>query len=223
MTHRTLSSAVEDYLKYLYLLGQQSAVNTQALADTLGVNPASVTGMLRRLTEQGLVTHLPYKGARLTPEGEAVALEVLRHHRLLELYLHEALGIPLDEVHEEAEQLEHVISEKLEARIAAWLGQPAFDPHGDPIPSLDGTLPSRSEVSLTAAAPGAPVCILRVPHDPAALKGLMAHGLTPGVTVTLLETSPALGTVTVQVSGAASLVLSVTLARQVRVAQGVSA
>ena len=121
MTVRTLSPSAEDYLKHLYVLGQAGKVSTQALADALEVAPASVTGMLRKLTEQGLVAHAPYQGARLTAEGERVALEVLRHHRLLELFLHRALGVPLDEVHEEAEALEHALSEKLEARIAAWL------------------------------------------------------------------------------------------------------
>lgn len=214
---------MEDYLKHLYLLGQQGAVNTQALANTLGVNPASVTGMLRKLTEQGLVDHAPYKGARLTPAGERAALEILRHHRLLELYLHEALGVPLDEVHEEAERLEHVISEKLEARIAAWLGHPTFDPHGDPIPALDGSLPRRREVSLTAAPPGTSVSIVRVPHDAPLLRGLMVHGLTPGVTVTVLDHNEALGTVTVQLGQQPPLVLAFTLARQVRVAPAVPA
>lgn len=117
---RTLSPSAEDYLKHLYVLGQRGKVNTQALADALDVAPASATGMLRKLTEQGLVSHAPYQGATLTAEGERVALEVLRHHRLLELFLHRALGVPLDEVHEEAERLEHALSEKLEARIAAW-------------------------------------------------------------------------------------------------------
>jgi DtxR family Mn-dependent transcriptional regulator len=141
MTDRPYSPAIEDYLKQLYLLGGDGSVSTQAVADALNVNPASVTGMLRRLTDHGLVEPVAYKGATLTPAGQTVALEILRHHRLLELYLHRALGYPLDEVHAEAERLEHVISETLEARMAAWLGEPSFDPHGDPIPALDGSVP----------------------------------------------------------------------------------
>lgn len=215
MTRLPLSSAVEDYLKHLYLLGQRETVNTQALADVLGVTPASVTGMLRRLHEQGLVEHAPYKGTRLTPEGEAAALEVLRHHRLLELYLHQALGYPLDEVHEEAERLEHVISETLEARMAAWLGHPAFDPHGDPIPGLDGSVPRRPEVTLTSLPVGMVARIVRVPGDPALLKVLMERGLTPGKDVRLVSRDDVLGTVTVQAKE--TLVLATAVARQLLV------
>lgn len=217
MTRLPLSPAVEDYLKHLYLLGQRETVNTQALADVLSVTPASVTGMLRRLHEQGLVEHAPYKGTRLTPEGEAAALEVLRHHRLLELYLHQALGYPLDEVHEEAERLEHVISETLEARMAAWLGQPAFDPHGDPIPGLDGSLPHRPEVTLTTVPVGTVARIVRVPGDPALLKVLMERGLTPGNDVKLVSRNDVLGTVTLQAQAEETLVLATAVARQLLV------
>ncbi|MDL2345847.1 metal-dependent transcriptional regulator, partial [Deinococcus sp. MIMF12] len=168
MTARPLSPSAEDYLKHLYVLGQGGKVNTQALADALGVVPASATGMLRKLNEQGLVAHAPYQGARLTAEGEQVALEVLRHHRLLELFLHRALGVPLDEVHEEAERLEHALSERLEARIAAWLGDPTHDPHGDPIPTVRGEVPARAERRLTQLAPEETATVARVPDgDPA--------------------------------------------------------
>lgn len=198
-----LSSSTEDYLKHLYVLGQSGPVGTAALATALGVAPASVTGMLRRLAEQGLVSHRPYQGASLTAEGERLALEVLRHHRLLELFLHRALGVPLDEVHEEAERLEHALSERLEARIAAWLGNPTHDPHGDPIPGPGGELPERAERRLTQLAPGDRAVLCRVPDtDPPGLRALAALGLVPGQTVELLEHNAALETVTVGVGGA---------------------
>lgn len=223
MTSRTLSPSAEDYLKQLYLLGQQSSVsqgkvNTQALADVLGVMPASVTGMLRKLSEQGLVAHAPYQGANLTAEGQQAALEVLRHHRLLELFLHRALGVPLDEVHEEAERLEHALSERLEARIAAWLGDPTHDPHGDPIPTLAGELPTRAERRLTQLAPGEAATVARVPDgDPAQLRALVTAGLTPGVPVTVQQVDAALGTVTVDLGGKTPLTLALNVAAQVQV------
>lgn len=122
--------------------------------------------MLRRLAEQGLVEHVAYRGAALTATGQTIALDVVSHHRLLKLYLHQALGYPLDEVHAEAERLEHVISDTLEARMAAWLGQPNFDPHGAPIPALDGSLPVRLEFCLTDQPPGTIAQILRCRRNP---------------------------------------------------------
>ncbi|WP_034386158.1 metal-dependent transcriptional regulator [Deinococcus sp. YIM 77859] len=218
MARLTLSPSAEDYLKHLYLLGQRGKVNTQALADALGVMPASVTGMLRKLSEQGLVAHAPYQGASLTAEGQRVALEVLRHHRLLELFLHRALGVPLDEVHEEAEQLEHALSERLEARIAAWLGDPTHDPHGDPIPTLAGELPTRAERRLTQLAPGETATVARVPdRDPAGLRALLAAGLTPGAVVLVRQVDAALGTLTVTLPGERVLTLALAVAAQVQV------
>src|SRR3954466_6257259 len=136
MTERP-SEAIEDYAKAIYSLARQGdgTVATNALAERLGVTPASVSAMVKKLDERGLVRHVRYKGVALTPDGRRVALEVLRHHRLLETYLAEHLGVPWDRVHQEAEALEHVLSEDLEARIAAKLGEPTHDPHGDPIPS----------------------------------------------------------------------------------------
>ena len=133
------SEAIEDYAKAIYSLARHGdgTVATNALAERLGVTPASVSAMVKKLDERGLVRHVRYKGVALTPEGERVALEVMRHHRLLETYLAEHLGVPWDRVHEEAEALEHVLSEYLEARIAAKLGNPTHDPHGDPIPTAD--------------------------------------------------------------------------------------
>src|SRR5256886_7799779 len=133
------SEAIEDYAKAIYALSRRSvgAVGTSALAARLGVAPATATAMLKRLDRMGLVHHQPYHGVSLTPGGERVALELIRHHRLLESYLSEALGMPWDRVHEEAEVLEHYISEELENLIAAKLGEPSYDPHGDPIPGPD--------------------------------------------------------------------------------------
>lgn len=222
MTERTLSHAMEDYLKQLYLLGKEGSVGTHALADALHVTPASITGMLRKLTQLGLVDHAAYRGASLTPAGEKVALEVVRHHRLLELYLHRALGYPLDEVHDEAERLEHVISENFEARIAAWLGHPDFDPHGDPIPGPDGELPVLDERPLSGVQPGERVWVTRVPEDSTILRALMDVGLTPGVEVQVLQLDPALGTLHLDIGGAL-LTLALPVAGRVRVAEGVTA
>ena len=219
---RTLSPSAEDYLKHLYVLGQSGKVSTQALAAALDVAPASVTGMLRKLTEQGLVSHAPYQGARLTAEGERVALEVLRHHRLLELFLHRALGVPLDEVHDEAEALEHALSERLEARIAAWLGDPTHDPHGDPIPTLGGELPARAERRLSQLAPGDCAVIARVPDgDAEQLRTLVGAGLTPGARLRIRAVDAALGTLTAEVGAPGregpGLTLALGVAAQVQV------
>ncbi len=199
-----LSRSAQDYLKQLYVLGEKDErVNTQALAGAMKVTPASATGMLRKLAELGLVQHTAYQGAVLTQGGERVALEMVRHHRLIEAYLHQALGYSLDELHDEAERLEHVISERLEARMAAFLGHPTHDPHGDPIPSLDGTLPVREERSLVALAVGAAAQVARVPDsDPAQLRALMAAGLTPGAQVSVRRSEPAFGTLTLDLGGA---------------------
>jgi DtxR family Mn-dependent transcriptional regulator len=133
------AEAIEDYAKGIYALSleRKGPVANGELAERLGVTPATATSMLKRLSDLGLVDYVPYKGATLTPGGEKVALEVIRHHRLIEAYLSEALGMPSDRVHEEAEVLEHYISEELEALIAAKLGEPSHDPHGTPIPGPD--------------------------------------------------------------------------------------
>jgi DtxR family Mn-dependent transcriptional regulator len=138
------SEAIQDYAKAIYALSREHAgpVLNGEVAERLGVAPATATSMLKRLGELGLVEYLPYRGVTLTPAGERVALEVIRHHRLLEAYLKEALGMPEDQVHAEAEVLEHHISEELEQLIAAKLGEPSHDPHGTPIPRPDLSLPS---------------------------------------------------------------------------------
>lgn len=159
-----ITPSMEDYLRAIYLLQQQHGeVTTSALSEQLGgFKPGSVTGMIKKLAELELVDYTPYQGVRLTAAGQKIALEVIRHHRLLELYLVQALGYSWDEVHEEADALEHYISEKLEARIAAHLGQPTFDPHGDPIPDEDGVLPLRSGTRLANLSAGDTARIVRV-------------------------------------------------------------
>src|SRR5438067_10967851 len=156
-TESHTTAAVEDYAKAIYALQTQRghAVNTNAIAARLGVTAASASNMAKKLSAAGLVEHVPYKGVRLTEAGQRVALEVLRHHRLLELYLAETLDVPWDRVHDEAEVLEHHISEELEELIAAKLGNPTRDPHGDPIPTRDLELVEESSSSLGELEPGA--------------------------------------------------------------------
>ena len=211
-----LSTAIEDYLKAIYLLQQQEEqVGTTVLAERLQVKPASVSGMLKKLGDLQLVRHTPYHGVMLTPAGEKIALEVLRHHRLIELYLVEALGYTWDEVHSEAEELEHVISEKLEARIAEWLGHPTRDPHGDPIPSLDGLLPQEHSQPLDALAVGQAGTVAQVlVQDAARLRYLASLGLVPGAEVAVEAREPFEGPLTVRV-GAMSHVLDARLAKTI--------
>ena len=181
-----LSTAVEDYAKAIYALEQRGErpVTTNALAERLSVTAASASGMCKRLGELGLVTHVPYKGVELTQAGERVALEVLRHHRLLELYLAERLDVPWDRVHDEAEVLEHVLSEELEALIAAKLGHPTHDPHGDPIPSAKGKVARRALTSLAKCDLGRPMRIARVmDQNPQFLQFADRHSLKPGTEV----------------------------------------
>ncbi|WP_293170760.1 metal-dependent transcriptional regulator [Oceanithermus sp.] len=190
-SHRAhLSEAQEDYLKQVLLLSEGGPVTTQALAGRMGVRPASVTGMLKKLASLGLVDYAPYRGVTLTEAGRAVALEVLRHHRLIETYLAEALGYDWDEVHAEAERLEHHISEAFEARIAEWLGHPERDPHGDPIPAPDLALPESHGRALNDCPPGR-YRLMRVrAQDQDTLALLARLGLVPGATFALLERAP---------------------------------
>lgn len=196
-----ITPVVEDYLKMIYHLTQESEqARTVALAEAMNVKPASVTAMLKTLAELKLVEYEPYYGVTLTEAGAKVALEVIRHHRLIELYLVEALGFSWDEVHEEAEALEHVISEKLEARIAAHLGHPTLDPHGDPIPALDGTLPDSSALSLADVPKGKDAHIVRVSdQQPERLRYVAELGLVPGATVKVTEKAPFEGPVTIRI------------------------
>ena len=187
------SSAVEDYSKAIYSLEQRSAepVSTNAIAERLGVTPASASGMVKRLGELGLVTHAPYRGVTLTDAGRRVALEVIRHHRLLELYLVKDLGVPWDRVHQEAEVLEHVLSEELEELIAAKLGDPTRDPHGDPIPTRDLTIEETPTESLQSLPAGAWGVLVRVSDsDPDMLRYLSERGIAPGDSLEVLERQP---------------------------------
>jgi len=189
MARPPLSEAQEDYLKHLYALEEalKGPVPTQALAERLGVKPPSVTEMLKKLSALGLVEHLPYRGARLTEAGRRVALEVLRHHRLLETYLHQALGYGWEEVHQEAERLEHVISEALEERIAEALGHPPFDPHGDPIPTRELTLPQGRGLTLDQAPLGPARVARALAQDRGTLNLLARLGLVPGAFLEVLD------------------------------------
>jgi DtxR family transcriptional regulator, Mn-dependent transcriptional regulator len=181
----SLSPAMEDYLKTIFALTRDGgSASTQKLAERLDVSPASTTKMVKRLAESRLVIHKPYQGVALTESGRKIAVEIVRHHRLLELYLTQALGFTWDEVHEEAERLEHYISEKLEARICEFLGNPSFDPHGSPIPTLDGDMPRRSSLRLDQTALHELYQVTRVEEpDSGRLQTLAQIGLVPGVTV----------------------------------------
>jgi DtxR family Mn-dependent transcriptional regulator len=187
------SSAVEDYAKAIYALEERrgTAVSTNALADRLGVTPASASGMVKRLGELGLVSHEPYHGVSLTDDGRRVALEVMRHHRLLELYLTETLGVPWDRVHAEAEVLEHVLSEELEELIAAKLGDPTHDPHGDPIPTRELTIDQRRTHSLQSLGAGTTGIFARVSDsDPEMLRYLSERGIAPGDAFEIVDKQP---------------------------------
>jgi DtxR family Mn-dependent transcriptional regulator len=188
-----LSVAVEDYLKAIHALESRcgGAVTTTALAERLEVTAASASAMIRRLAERGLAVHERYHGVSLTAEGRRTALEVVRHHRLLELYLTEKLGMPWDRVHEEADVLEHHISEELEQRIAAALDDPDRDPHGDPIPSVDLEILERATRSLAELEPGDRGAFVRVSDsDPAMLRYLAERGIAPGDHFTVTERQP---------------------------------
>jgi DtxR family transcriptional regulator, Mn-dependent transcriptional regulator len=196
-----LSASVEDYAKAIYVLETRHGVaSTNALAERLEVSAPAVSAMIKKLASLGYVSHVRYRGVRLTDEGRRVALEVLRHHRLLETYLVEELGLPWDRVDAEAEVLEHVLSEGLEERIAAKLGQPTHDPHGDPIPALDGTLLEAPTVPLESLGVGERGTFVRVSDsDPRLLRELAERHLRPGDAVEVVGVGP--GGRTVSCSG----------------------
>ena len=207
-----LSPAVQDYVKAVYALqgpeGGPAATtaSTTAIAQRLQVSAASATNMLKKLDGMGLVEYQPYRGAALTDSGRKIALEVVRHHRLLETYLAEALGVPWDQVHAEAEVLEHALSEELEERISAHLGHPTQDPHGHPIPAKDGTMPVDTPVELRplwVVADGESVAVDHVPDAEAdALRYLAAQGVVPGARIEVIERGPVGGPLFVKVAGA---------------------
>ncbi|MFY0696635.1 MAG: metal-dependent transcriptional regulator [Balneola sp.] len=188
----SLSQSVEDYLKAIYLLEIDGVVaTTNNIAESLSVSSASVTNMLKKLAKLQLINHKSYRGAELTKAGEKIALEVIRHHRLLELYLKEMMGYSWDQVHDEAEKLEHHISEQFEDKIAELLNDPTHDPHGDPIPSKEGVVPEMASLAITDADENESYIIGRVrDQDPELLRFLEKSGIIPGVKVTILEKTP---------------------------------
>lgn len=197
------STSVENYLKAIYQLQRrgEGRVKTKALADHLGLSLPSVTSMMKALADASLVDYRPYQGVELTASGEEAALRVLRNHRLVELFLVKTLGFSWDEVHVEAERLEHAVSEKLADRIDAFLGHPRFDPHGDPIPTRDGRVESLSGTPLSQLGTDREATVVRVlDQDPALLRFLDAHGLRPGVQVILRAADPFGGSLHVELS-----------------------
>jgi len=196
-----LSDVMEDYLKAIYVLQAESSppVSTSAIAEYVEKSPPSVTNMLEKLTDRGLLEREPYHGVELTTEGEAVALEVVRHHRLIEAFLADRLGYDWSDVHEEADALEHHISEEFERRVAAELGDPAVDPHGDPIPSADlEPIAESGGLRLTDHPAGDQVVVTRVSdRDESELDYLAAAGITPGTTIEVVDVAP-FGMITVQ-------------------------
>lgn len=185
-----ITDAVEDYLKTIYdLTLSQERASTNQIAEALNVKPASVTGMIKKLSisEPPMVDYEKHHGVALTIEGQKVALETIRHHRLLETFLHETLGFDWDTVHDEADRLEHVISEEFEERIAQALGEPTHDPHGDPIPTRDLKMPSQASTRLCDLRSGQQAVVQRVPdNNPELLRYLGDHGIGPGTCIKVL-------------------------------------
>ena len=217
----TVTRAMEDYLKALFELGGQGerAVKARDLAMSLSVAPASVTGMLNKLAGLGLVRYEKYRGASLSEAGRGLALEILRHHRLLETYLAQALGYPLHEVHDEAERLEHVISEIFEERVDALLGNPTHDPHGDPIPQPDGTLPDSPGLPLAELAIGSRAIVTRITEQsPATLAYLAGIGVLPGTQLQILNRQREDGTLSIRIESPkrAPVTLSAALTKSIR-------
>ena len=195
--------AVEDYLKAIYQLSDAGgAVSTSALAERLGIAPGSVTGMIKRLAEAGLVEHTPYYGARLTPDGIGNAIRTIRRHRVLERFLVDVLGYTWDRVHEEAERMEHVVTDEMIDRMAGVLGEPVTDPHGAPIPAPGATFQEQNYPSLGDMAAGSSATLRRVPdEDPAALRYLAELELRPGAALEVLEVAPFNGPLRVRING----------------------
>lgn len=205
MTHSApselLTRSAEDYLKAIFRLATPGKpAGTNELAQALELAPASVSGMLRRLAEQGLVDHEPYRGVTLSPEGRRVALRMVRRHRIIEAYLVAQLGYTWDTVHEEAERLEHAVSDALIERMARVLGNPRVDPHGDPIPEPDGTLAELVYTPLTEIGAGEDAEIRRVDTShPDRLRYIAANGLMPGTRVRVTRREPFQGPITLRV------------------------
>ena len=198
-----LTQAAEDYLKSIYKLQEKGGkVSTGILAAYLKVKPASATGMIKKLKTMNLVRHERYRGVTLTDAGKAIALEIIRHHRLLELYLFKALGVPWDGVHDEAERLEHVISEDMEARMDAFLGYPTADPHGAPIPDKNGVVTQTQHMPMMNLRDGQSCVVAEVSDtDPALLRHLGSFNLYPGTAFRVKEVAPFEGPFTIDIAG----------------------
>jgi DtxR family Mn-dependent transcriptional regulator len=220
-----LTGPVEDYLKAIYDLERGAhPATTNDIALRLAISPASVSGMVRRLADQGLITHEPYRGVRLTANGRRAALLTLRRHRILECYLTEVLGYPWDRVHDEAERLEHAASEELIERMAGALGDPLHDPHGAPIPTRDGVVEEGAVLrTLADAAIGERVRVRRVEDDDAErLRYLAELGVRPGARIRILDRAPFDGPITLwvdEVGGGVTRAIGPVLAAQVFVEQ----
>jgi DtxR family Mn-dependent transcriptional regulator len=216
----TVTHAIEDYLKAIYdLTVSQERASTNQIADALDIKPASVTGMVRKLSmsEPALVDYQKHHGVALTLEGEKVALETIRHHRLLETFLHETLGFEWDTVHDEADRLEHVISEEFEERIAQALGDPTHDPHGDPIPTRDLKMPSQATTRLCDLRAGQQALVQRVPDtDPELLRYLGEHDIIPGACIEAVAYSAFDDNLSIRVQNRSeAIVLGIRITRQI--------
>jgi len=198
-----LTRSVEDYLKAIYHLSSQGGfATTSDIAAMLEVAPPSVSGMMKRLSETGLIEHVPYRGVQLTHQGRHAALQMIRRHRILEVYLTQQLGYDWGDVHAEAERLEHAVSEQLIDRMAGALGDPRYDPHGAPIPTAAGEIEEAELVSLAGAAVGAELILRQVgDENPARLRYLAEQGLTPGTRMTVVDRQPFNGPITVDIGG----------------------
>ena len=201
--HEPLTRSVEDYLKAIYRLTPEGrAAGTSEIANLLELAPASVSGMVKRLSEHGLLEHVPYKGVQLTEEGRRAALRTIRRHRLIEAYLVAFLGYTWDTVHDEAERLEHAVSDQLVERMASVLGHPSVDPHGDPIPDVDGAIHEPASTPLSELPEGILVELRRVDEsDPERLRYIASIGLQPGVRVLVVDRQPFHGPITIEVEG----------------------
>jgi DtxR family Mn-dependent transcriptional regulator len=215
------SVSAENYIKTIFHLEQetpQAIVKTKAIAEALDLAQPSVTSMLKTLASTGQIDYQPYQGVRLTDQGRRTALSIIRRHRLIEVFLIETLGFHWDEVHDEAEQLEHALSDRVTDRLEAFLGYPAFDPHGDPIPNREGQFPSRDAYPLASVQAPAKVTIAQViDQSPEVLRYLGAHSLTPKVEVRLLSVEPFDGPLVLGLPDGQTLHLSRSLARRILV------
>jgi len=196
-----LTRSVEDYLKSIYHLTSQGGfATTSDIAGMLEIAPPSVSGMMKRLSETGLIEHVPYRGVQLTPQGRRAALQMIRRHRILEVYLTQQLGYDWGDVHDEAERLEHAVSEKLIDRMAGALGEPRYDPHGAPIPTAAGEIEEAELITLADARVGAELALRQVgDEDPARLRYLAEQGLLPGTRMAVVDRQPFNGPTTVKI------------------------